>query len=165
MRPVLLGMNNPVSVTPSKALYPLPSGCTGNRLWRMLHDRTGASMTQYRNAFERRNVLTGEWDTRKARQALLGVPMATASCYEEWYGTIGEFRGREVVCLGTEIRDILDLDHTWVLPQERHGATWRPIPHPSGRNHWYNDADNRETVAVLLEELYNKWRRESEEES
>jgi hypothetical protein len=147
MKPVLLGMNNPVSDNPRHALYPSPHGCTGYRLWMMLKSRTGATEKEYLDAFERRNVLTGPWFPERAREHLLGLGPDDVPI-------VDVMRGRTVVCLGSEIRDLLGLAKVWVLPQEKWGVTWRPIPHPSGRNHWYNDANNTAAVSVLLEELY-----------
>jgi len=158
-KPLLIGMNNPVSLRAGHELYPLPEGCTGNRLWKMLHQRTNASMREYVDTFERRNLVRAvAWDRTKAR----------ARAYE----TIVELRGkgRTVVLLGNAVREAFDwvlrgeglLDPTCaagippllVHPQEAGGCTWRQIPHPSGRNLFYNDEKNREVVAMLLEELY-----------
>lgn len=160
MKPILIGMNNPVSTRPGHELYPLPEGCTGNRLWKMLHQRTGATMRQYCDTFERRNLVRGlEYDRVRAR----------ARAYETWIELKGT--GRTVVLLGASVREAFD----WVLknqvdgplfndapglppllvhPQEAGGCTWRQIPHPSGRNLFYNEEKNREVVALLMEELY-----------
>lgn len=163
-KPILIGMNNPVSTRPGHELYPLPEGCTGNRLWKMLHQRTGASMSQYRDTFERRNLVRGlEYDRLRAR----------ARAHE----MVCELRGsgRTVVLLGNAVREAFNfclrgsgtlfepepggtssdgLPPLLVHPQEAGGCTWRQIPHPSGRNLFYNSEKNREVVALLLEELY-----------
>jgi|SRR5579859_2102948 len=171
MRPILVGMNNPVSTRPGHELYPLPEGCTGHRLWQMLHERTGATMRQYLDAFERRNLVRGlEWDRVAAR----------ARAYE----VLCELRGsgRTVVLLGRSVQEafdyvvknsngLFDLTSTPVIgkdgippllvhPQEAGGCTWRQIPHPSGRNLWYNTPKNKEVVSMLMEELYNEYRRQ-----
>lgn len=160
MRPIIVGMNNPVSTRPGHELYPLPEGCTGNRLWKMLHSRTGASMRQYVDAFERRNLVVGkEWDRLAAR----------ARAYE----VVCELRdsGRTVVVLGQEVRAAFDyviggdgwanlsndrggLPPLLVHPQQAAGCTWRQVPHPSGLNRWYNDPKNVKLVELLMEELY-----------
>lgn len=159
MKPILIGLNNPVSQRPGHELYPLPEGCTGHRIWRMLHDRTSATMSQYLETFERRNLVRAvEYDRMKGR----------ARAYE----IVVELRGsgRTVVLLGNAVREAFDwvmrgeglLDQSCasgippllVHPQEAGGCTWRQIPHPSGRNLFYNDEKNREVVALLLEELY-----------
>jgi hypothetical protein len=160
MKPILIGMNNPLSTRPGHELYPLPEGCTGNRLWKILHARTGASMSQYRDAFERRNLVRGlEYDRIAAR----------ARAYE----TVLELRGsgRTVVLLGNAVREAFhyvlrdgvllgNTDYTTGLPpllvhpQEAGGCIWRQIPHPSGRNLWYNEQKNVKVVELLMEELY-----------
>lgn len=169
MKPILIGLNNPVSTRPGHELYPLPEGCTGNRLWGLLHDRTGASMSQYLDTFERRNLVRGvEYDKVKGR----------ARAHE----TLVELRGsgRTVVLLGSVVREAFHfclkgsgdlftpvigedgLPPLLVHPQEAGGCTWRQIPHPSGRNLFYNDEKNREVVALLMEELYVNYHRQME---
>jgi hypothetical protein len=171
MKPILCGMNNPLSTRPGHELYPAPEGCTGHRLWQMLHARTGASRLQYLEAFERRNLVRGlEWNRLAAR----------ARAHE----IVCELRdsGRVVVLLGQSVREAFDyvlkdenkfvistgpLSAEWtgersgfglppllVHPQEAAGVTWRQIPHPSGRNLWYNEPENRKVVELLMEELY-----------
>lgn len=167
MKPILVGMNNPISTRPGHELYPAPEGCTGHRLWQMLHARTGASRVQYLDSFERRNLVRGrEWDRVAAR----------ARAYE----VVQELRdsGRTVVLLGQSVREAFDyvlknngLD-TWAIPcgdpagippvlvhpRVRAGVTWRQIPHPSGRNLWYNEEENRKIVELLMEELYVEYK-------
>lgn len=141
MKPILLGMNNPLSSRPEHALYPDPVGCTGHRIWRMLHARTQASQEEYLEAFDRRNLLgTRTWCTDQARDA--------ASHF------IREACGRVVLVLGAEPRDALRLPRLLVKPLVMHGVTWRQLPHPSGRNLWYNNPENRHVAELLLEELY-----------
>ncbi len=165
-RPLLIGMNNPISTRPGHELYPHPEGCTGHRLWRMLHDRTNASRAAYLDAFERRNLVRGlEWNRLAAR----------ARAYEmvvELYGS-----GRTVVLLGQSVREAFDfvmkglpaamggatngLPPVLIHPQEAGGCIWRQIPHPSGRNLWFNDAANAKLVGMLMEELYVEYRQDA----
>lgn len=140
-RPVLLGMNNPLHSDPKFALYPHPPGCTGWRLWDMLNSRTPLTKLQYLRAFDRRNLVDGQtWKRQEARDRARTLA--------------GELHGREVVVLGGEPRDVLGLPPQLIEPIVAMGVTWRQIPHPSGRNLWYNEAENRMLVAVLLEQLY-----------
>lgn len=141
-RPVLLGMNNPLSSDPEHALYPHPPGCTGWRLWDMLQERVpGVTRGQYLRAFDRRNLVDGRsWSREQARTRAESLVL--------------EMRGREVVVLGEDPRSALGLPKLLIEPQELWGATWRQIPHPSGRNLWYNEPEHRLMVAVLLEQLY-----------
>ena len=107
----------------------------------MLEARTGAKRWQYLAAFERRNVLDSTtWDRRAARENALAM----------WPTLLG----RTVVLFGNEARDAFGVPPTLVHPQEYGGVTWRQLPHPSGRCHWYNAPKNREVAALLLEELY-----------
>lgn len=159
MKPILIGMNNPLSTRPGHELYPAPEGCTGHRLWRLLNARTDASRVQYLDTFERRNLVTAkEWDRLAAR----------ARAYEMWQELKGT--GRTIVLLGNSVREsfdyiargdfsVLGADSTGlppllVHPQVAGGCTWRQIPHPSGRNTWYATQENRKVVELLMEELY-----------
>jgi len=156
-KPILIGMNNPVSTRAGHELYPLPDGCTGNRIWKMLSARTGATMRQYLETFERRNLVRG---------AAFDKVQARAKAYEY----VVELRdsGRTVVLLGNEVRRAFDfvlrgdgslfgdegLPPVLVHPTVIGGVTWRQIPHPSGLNRWYNEPENVKVVELLLEELY-----------
>jgi len=144
-RPVLLGMNNPVSSDPAHALYPHPPGCAGHRLWGMLNEAMPSgeqvSRSQYLRAFDRRNLVAGKtWSQAEARA---GAGELTR-----------ELRGRVVVVLGQQPRQALGLPLHLIHPIVHEGVTWRQVPHPSGRNHYYNDATNRRVVGELLAELY-----------
>jgi hypothetical protein len=141
-RPVLLGMNNPVSSDPAHALFPYPPGCTGWNLLEMLRERVpDITRSRYLRVFDRRNLVDGKtWSRTAARER--GMWMQNA------------LRGREVVVLGEDVRRVIGLDKLLIEPQVKNGITWRQIPHPSGRNLWYNDPQNRMLVAVLLEQLY-----------
>lgn len=144
-RPVLLAMCNPHSVRPEHALYPYPPGCSGWRLWKLLESRTGATHEDYLRAFDRVNLVPlREWDEEVARRRAPGM--------------LREMEGREVVVLGTRVRAALGVPPLLVHPQDHAGATYRQLPHPSGRCLWYNDPENRRIAAVLLEELYVRWR-------
>lgn len=131
-------MNNPLSDDPRYALYPLPPGCAGNRLWRMLHDRCGATKAEYTRGFERLNLVIGDWDRSDARAAA-----------EEFYST---HAGRRVVLLGSAVRTAFRLPPVLVKPITSRGVVFRQLPHPSGRCRWYNDPKNRAVAGMLLEE-------------
>jgi hypothetical protein len=143
MRPVLLGMNNPLSQKPEHALYPYPPGCTGHRIWMLLRTKLpDMSRLDYLRGFERTNLVSGPWNMTKARVRAAQLPSLYA--------------GRTVVVLGEKPRVALELPKQLIHPHERDGVTWRQLPHPSGLNLWYNDADNRELAASLLFELYTR---------
>lgn len=142
MKPVLLGMNNPVSSDPEHALYPYPSTCTGARLMKFseLDKRT------YLTAFERRNVLDGqEWSARAARER--------APSLRE------ELRGRTVVLLGAPVNSVMrggtphELAGPFVWTPDGHGGWMAKVPHPSGLNHFFNNHLHRELLAIFMAEL------------
>lgn len=147
--PVLVGMNNPISQRPEHALYPAPAGCAGHRLWSVLHEETGCGLRAYLEAFERVNVLVGSWDRSRAREAARGLRSRLA--------------GRTILLLGREVHrafeaptDVELLDCYW------EGETvLYLLPHPSGRNLWYNKESNRRLVGALLGRLYRQARGES----
>lgn len=143
MKPILIGMNNPVSVEKGHELYPAPQGCTGHRLWTMLSARTGCSRWEYLERFERRNLVRSKlYDKTIAR-------LNAADIFRELFGT-----GRTVVLLGRDVQVAFGHPPLLVHPQMIGGCTWRQIPHPSGLNRWYNNPENVRVVELLLEELY-----------
>jgi hypothetical protein len=139
-------MNNPISSAPEHALYPHPPGCTGHRILGLLQSRLpDVTRAQYLQAFDRRNLLSSRvWNRGQAMEAGLNF--------------VREMRdtGATVVVLGAQTRDALRLRHELVLPIVEHGVTWRQLPHPSGRNLWYNDPECAALAAMLLEELFLK---------
>lgn len=139
MKAVLLGRDNPRSLDPRYALYPRPRGCAGHRLYETLREVSGASLTDYRDGFDRRNLVTGPWSREAGRRAAEGFTPPQE-------GTI-------VVVLGQDVARALSLAPTLIDPQERDGRIYRVVPHPSGRNPWYNEPMNRLVVGLLLEEL------------
>lgn len=140
-------MNNPVSQAPGHELYPAPEGCTGHRLWSMLNGRRPeVTRKMYLDAFERRNLVVGVHFDKKLAQA------AAERVYAEFWGS-----GRTVVLLGRDVQKAfgpMGVPPLLVHPQISGGTTWRQVPHPSGRNLWYNEKKHTDLVAVLLEELY-----------
>lgn len=149
MKPVLLGMNNPVSSDPEHALYPHPSTCTGARLLRF----SGLDKRTYLTAFERRNVLSGQaWSTPAAR--------AVAPALRE------ELRGRTVVLLGAPVNSVMrggtphELAGPFVWTPDGHGGWMAKVPHPSGLNHFFNSQLHRDLLAVFMAELVHDSQRE-----
>jgi hypothetical protein len=150
-RPILVGMNNPLSIAPGYELFPAPRGSAGHRLWSMLHARTGAFRQQYLDAFERKNLVRGlEYNKQEARLR------AGALAHEL------RDSGRTVVLLGQDVRRAFGHPEHLLHPQEIDGCTWRQVPHPSGKSHWYEELENRKLVELLLEELYMDYNRQRE---
>src|ERR1017187_2411434 len=68
MKTIIVGMNNPLGAHPAHELYPAPERSTGHRLWRMLHEVSGATRVEYRDGFDRRNLVVGEWSAAQAAE-------------------------------------------------------------------------------------------------
>lgn len=148
MRPVLLGMNNPISSDPRHALFPYPPGCTGHRLLVF----SGLSRSTYLESFERRNVLPGQdWSAARAREVSPGLRR--------------ELLGRRVVLLGIQVNSVVrggsrhELAGPWRWTPDDHGGWHALVPHLSGRSHFYNDHLNRALLAIFMAELA-EWSRE-----
>lgn len=150
MKLLLLGMNNPLSDDPEFDLFPYPEGSAGWRLWKMLPG--SVTRREYLKMFDRMNLLRSrEWSQVDARAAAAAI--------------VPKLRGRLVVVLGTQVRAALGLplvrplERTrTVLPTTPSGDAqvaldWLAIPHPSGRNRWYNEPGNRERTGAMLLEL------------
>jgi len=79
--------------------------------------------------------------------------------------------GRVVVLLGNSVREAFDralsggLPPVLLHPQQAMGCTWRQVPHPSGRNLWYNVPENVRVVELLMEELYDDYVRRTGQET
>jgi len=143
-KPILIGMNNPISSEDGHQLYPYPEGCTGHRLWKMLQGRLPhVSRRAYLETFERRNLVTGRsWSSALGRDE-------AARISAELFGV-----DRVVVLLGEDVRRCFGHPRLLIEPQIIGGTTWRQLPHPSGRNMWYNSSRHRELAGLLLEELF-----------
>mgnify|MGYP007083431842 CR=1 FL=1 len=149
VKPLLLGMNNPLSDDPKYDLYPYPEGSAGYRLWKMIPGDVWRR--DYLGSFDRRNLLRArEWNQRAAREAARAL--------------MPELHGRLVLVLGTQVRAALGLPPAEPLARMlaevdcsptradalRIKFEWIAIPHPSGRNLWYNDPTNMRAVGELL---------------
>jgi len=142
VKPVLLGMNNPVSSDPAHALYPHPPSCTGARLLKF----SGLEKRVYLDTFDRRNVISGrEWSAKEAR--------TLAPALRE------ELLGRTVVLLGAPVNSIIrggtkhELARAFVWTPDGHGGWHALVPHPSGLNHFYNEPMHQHLLSVFMQEL------------
>jgi hypothetical protein len=141
MRPLLIGMDNPVSQRPEHALYPHPVGCTGWRLWKMVCLVREMERHQYCAQLERMNLVTGSWNMAVARKAAADLLFS------------GRLDDRNMCLLGTDVWRAFGLP--LAVPacgSHRAGSTttFYRVPHPSGRNLWYNDVQNRRQVGRLI---------------
>lgn len=151
---VVIGMNNPLSADPEMALFPQPVGSAGHRLWALAHARSRVTMRGWLDSTERLNLVEGQEWSREA--ALARAPEIFA-----------RYRHRTVLLLGNQVRDALGVRMSpclgWALPMQSHPRLdWCMIPHPSGRNHFYNDEVCRTAVEVLLDDLLRALRDRTE---
>jgi hypothetical protein len=141
MKTLIVGMNN---LDPRFDLYPVPKGCTGWHLWKMLHDRTGASKVEYVRTFDRKNIVYGRrWDRRSARKFSASPGSTVILPGEEVRRAVSEQ-------IGSEISKLI------IHPQVFGNVTYRYVPHPSGWNRFYNDPIQRELIAMLLQDCYDE---------
>lgn len=115
--------------------------------------RMGAA--EYLSTFDRANLLPFTmhrrgWPRAGARDAALAL--------------LPLMEGRRVVFLGANVRKAFAWTGAWLEvgplfgPDDRAQAV--AIPHPSGKNLWYNDRLNRESVSRVLCRLVREARRE-----
>jgi hypothetical protein len=119
----------------------------------MIHEVCGMSSYQYLKEFDRRNLLAGEWDISEAIRA--GVAFRNSLLL-----------GSTVVVLGREVWRALGLKPRTEPGEsfvgggggQRGGKTvrWVYLPHPSGRNMWYNEEENRAYAGRLLADLVER---------
>lgn len=148
-RAVLIGMNNPYGADPKYALYPLPERATGWNIWSMLHDfRPDVGLSEYADAFDRRNLLVGAWSDRRARERA------------EEIASRRELQERTVLLFGARVRDAFRLPKTPCGSEARINLETLKFtylhwtPHPSGLCQWYNIPKNRALVGKFLVRLY-----------
>lgn len=152
MKPVLIGENNPISLRSGYELYPLPVGCSGQRLWVMLneahqraHEGKYLMPSWYIERFDRRNLVVGHtFDLQKAKTRVREFKA-------ELFGS-----GRRVVLLGKRVQGAFGLSLQPLEMIRADGCEWYAVPHPSGRNTWYNDARHAAAVGNLLLRLYEE---------
>ena len=150
MKPVIIGMNNPYGADPRFALYPLPVGSAGGRLYGMLQEATGIGRQAYLETFERVNLVDGPWKAAAARER--------AAQLRPW------LIGRHVILLGRAVQAAFGIDADplaevvrtiSVIP--RFETVYHAVPHPSGRNLWYNNPANREAAKALLARVHDDY--------
>jgi hypothetical protein len=131
-RPLLVGQSNPYVRMDkfAEALYPAPEGCTGHRLWRMINEVSGMSRQEYVEKFARTNL-----DESDLKEKVTAADVIVLLGRVAW----GHFR------LPAKVRPL-----DGIYRGDKHFAL---VPHPSGRNLWYNDPANRRAVGEFLSAL------------
>jgi len=154
-KPLLLGLNNPLSVDPADALVPWPDGCSGHRLYCALREvRSTFTIANYLEAFDRANLLPAGASLpaiKRDQRRLM------RECAKRLRNDARDFHaGRDIVVLGRDsweamynciqsLRGVVVLESRMAL-----GVRWHRVPHPSGRSLWYNEEANRRAVGELL---------------
>ena len=129
-KPLLLGIDNPHSENPGAALLPRPVGSAGHRLFKM----SGMTWSEYNATFDRKNM----------SDVPLGLRDFT-------------FKDRAVIVLGKS---------TWIklgfaahcqpfskMIIDQINAAFYLVPHPSGKNLFYNEPRNQESTTRLLRRI------------
>lgn len=127
------------------ALFPYPPGCTGHRLWRM----TGLARSQY-VAIPRRNVIK-KYPGRDSVRGGDAFPMSNARAGAK--ELLPELLGHHVVFMGKATAKAFDLRGEFLDWHMGKPFNWAILPHPSGRNRWYNRESNRAAAEEFMRKV------------
>jgi hypothetical protein len=160
-------LDNPHTSNPSTELAPGTAilGDSGRRLAELIAEvEAGYSPTSYRSDFDRVNL----YPARQATNGKGATKMDRAMA--QWcamYATLGEYQN--VVLLGNRVKvafaDLLEFEaddaiqETTVTLDDRR-VSFYVVPHPSGRNKFYNDKASRKSVGALLASLRERRKQE-----
>lgn len=154
-RAMLVGLDNPKSDDPRMALHPIPENATGGRLVKLIRMREPEYKPgRYLLDFYRVNLYpTGHAPTRGVGFRAQDRSMAAHVMTVLDIVSVGH-----VILLGRRVTEAFDevigdhLDYLKSAVVEHHGSpiTFWSLPHPSGRNYWYNDDANVNAASKLL---------------
>lgn len=152
MKPLLIGE------APSKnATHPRP---LEGRIGRRLADCAGLSYEAYLEAFERINLLQVRQDTAEKG---FEFDMRAARVEAQRLRESGLLRERSVVLLGHRVAEAFNLRgmrYFHGCPSGMHGMIW-VMPHPSGINRWWNEAENCKAACAFMRGLVERHQRVS----
>ena len=148
MVPLLIGQAPGLNTRPDLPLYPVPATMTGGRLAALM----GLTPREYLVRFERINLLQ-EYPGRTGRDDKfpMGVARAAAGAIKPLLSD------RVVVLVGRNVANAFGHDtpfHQWSEPG--FCRMLAVVPHPSGRNHWYNDPANRELAQDFWRDVLSR---------
>lgn len=137
LRPLLIGQAPGPHTHPDLPLFPEPRTSAGGRLLAL----TGLSHNEYMARFDRVNLLYHYFG--KHANDVDKFPQAQARAAAEAMRSF--LVGREVLLVGRDVATAFGhADTPWL---EWHTDPWEfrfaVLPHPSGRNHWYNCSENK----------------------
>lgn len=149
---LFVGLDNPQSRDPRYALFPSPKGCTGHRLMEMMGE-VDTTLT-----FTRKTYI----DIPKLNLFPVGpCPTSQKRGWLEMAGSLLkrqlEGQAKNVVLFGNEVRDAVFTADTQPKAMEwikfgSDSTMYAWVPHPSGRNRYYNDTRKRRRVARFMQE-------------
>lgn len=146
MKPLIVGLNNPLSFYEDEALVTYPPGCTGERILRFMQAEDPAyTEADYYADFDRTNLWRG---TRLPSGP--GTAAAYRACGE---AVLEKCRGREdVVLLGTRVWSAVTnrTPPDWFRAVSLADIRFWFLPHPSARNLIYNQPSARERAGWAL---------------
>lgn len=157
MRPVLVGIAPARAGEEGQPLSGLAPRSTG----RAIAEMCGLGWIDYNRSFDRVNVCP------EAQPSTINVKKYRAHA-ENLAGSI--LRERRVIFLGSNVLGCFGFDPRTVEPcvwydlpdNAKHRGvagyrvghalpfSWAVMPHPSGRNRWYNSPENRELASIFL---------------
>lgn len=158
MKPLLIGQAPGPNTNPDLPLFPVPKTSAGGRLQVM----TGLTRGQYLDHFERINLLP-YFPGKVKRDDKFPMPPARLAAT----AIKPLLAGRTVILVGRNVAEAFEFPaefHDWVRWPVRRPcivtkstglAAMAVIPHPSGRNHWYNKAENRARSAAFWADFLN----------
>lgn len=159
MRPLLIGQAPGPNTNPALPLFPVPTTSAGGRLL----DLMGLSRREYLKTFDRVNLLPYFPGQHKRDDKFPMTPAKLAA--QVMMPLLSE---RTVVLVGRNVANAFKLGadfHEWTDWQVRRRCPVKGelgqcrvavIPHPSGRNHWYNDETNREAARAFWADFLDK---------
>lgn len=119
--------------------------CTGAFMRRIVA-AAGISRTRYLRAFERVN-LVAYWPGRSGSGDAFPAAEARVRTAEI------DIRGRVVVLCGRRVAIAFGVRSPFLEPERLRGGLVYVLPHPSGRNRWWNRPENRTAAGALIRRL------------
>lgn len=119
--------------------------CTGRFMNRLL-EVSGVSKLRYLRVFERVNLVP-EFPGKNGKGDAFPMAEARRRAAEM------SVAGRTVVLCGRKVADSFGVGAPLLGRAERGGAVFYVLPHPSGRNRWWNDPENRRRAGRLIRDL------------
>ena len=133
-KPLLVGQAPGPNTDPTRPLYPNPSHLSGGRLAEIM----GLDPREYLRRFDRINLLyrhPGRWPGKNDDKWPEKLARVAAEAVRPLV------RDRDVILVGRNVARAFGLAETPFHARLPDATV--VIPHPAGRNHWYNDPVNR----------------------